>query len=509
MPDPTMYRYKDPTTGQVFDYGDPTINREAILSKGLTFVSGPVNPNQTNVPQDPLQQFRYTGGRAVPGTGAGGVVGARAGAFAPGGAYDSSVKPYTAEEQANLRKEQLVAVQRRIDAVNELANQELAGASVRAAGRLGSARAVSAATGTIGSPIGDTAQEEISGVNVKERAAIEAQKAAKIEEILTGVENKSMELIKMRKDEARLNADEYIKYLGGVADEARGRMKSLAQAGAELSDTQKSALIDQTGYDPATFDTLYKSMNIASSTDIINKDKPQIVGNKAIFFKQTKDKNGNVTLGTVELDLPEVEKGKEIDSTVARDDGIYVFYKDGTWKKVGDPKPPSTTDTEKDAEKAKAGKDAKSEALNNYNVANEVLSKENDIASITGLKGARTILTGGTATQYTKNQILQLKNSISLENRGKMKGQGQISNYEGELLASASTALGPTEEATFNLKNEDLIREIKKIRAAFALSAGLKASVKVVKDGQTVDEGSLTEDEILSAIEQGYQIEYN
>ena len=100
-----------------------------------------------------------------------------------------------------------------------------------------------------------------------------------------------------------------------------------------------------------------------------------------------------------------------------------------------------------------------------------------------------------------------MKNSISLEQRQKLKGQGQISNYEGGLLASASTALGPDDDSTFKLSNNDLERELKKIRGAFALSAGLKANVKITK-GDQIDEGSLTEEEILSAIEQGYQVEY-
>ncbi|MEK7068257.1 MAG: hypothetical protein AAB964_00390 [Patescibacteria group bacterium] len=334
---PTDYVYKDPKTQQVYRYGDPTLNADAIRNQGLEFVSGPNNPNPAApgapvVAADPVT--RYT----APAT-TGGPIGAAGAAFGAGGAYDPNVKPYTPEEEQVVRDKARTQAQASIDAINEMANKELAAAQVRGQNRLGQNRAIAAATGTQGSGTDTTRVGNITELNAQEIATINAEKEAKTQAILTGVQDRSDALVKAHKEDARTNADKYVTYLAGVADSARKDMTALAQAGAVLDDNQRNKLMEQTGYDPATFDTLYKSMTIANSNDIINKDKPQIVGNKAVFFKQTKDaKTGQITLKTITLDLPEAGKSKELDSTVARDDGIYAFYKDGTWEKVGAPK---------------------------------------------------------------------------------------------------------------------------------------------------------------------------
>lgn len=263
--------------------------------------------------------------------------------FATGGAFDPT--PVTAESEATIRETARKQVQAQIDAINELAQVELAGARQRGTERLGQTRAIGAATGMIGSPMGEAQAEKTRGVNTAEERAIQAASAEKIGNILAGVNTRADSLVQAAKSTSRENATAYMGFLKDQATQARADFTALATSGAELSGEQKQKLIDQTGYDPATFDQLYKSMKIANSTDIINKDKPQIVGNKAIFFKQTKNADGTVGISQEVLDLPE-DPNKEIKTTVARDDGVYVFYTDGTWAKVGEPDATAALDAE-------------------------------------------------------------------------------------------------------------------------------------------------------------------
>lgn len=265
---------------------------------------------------------------------------AAASEFAPGGTYDSSVKAFTPEEEQTIRNQQRTLVQSQIDTINEMANQELATTRTDFQGKQGQNRARLAATGQLGSGGESTSVDQITADQKKAEDLINTEKAAKTNALLAGVEDRASALIEKQKTTSRDNADKYLAYLKDTSTSARNDMLSLAKAGATLSDSQKQKLMEQTGYDSATFDSLYKSQQIANSADYINKDKPEIVGNKAVFFKQTKDPlTGKVTLSTETLDLP-IPAGtdpKNID-VVSRDDGIYVLNKtDGTYKKVGQP----------------------------------------------------------------------------------------------------------------------------------------------------------------------------
>lgn len=79
----------------------------------------------------------------------------------------------------------------------------------------------------------------------------------------------------------------------------------------------------------------------------------------------------------------------------------------------------------------------------------------------------------GTQVQYAKNQFNQIKSILSLENRQKLKGSGAISDFEARTLGSAASSLGT------NLDNASALKELKKIRGAFANAAGLPSLVKI------------------------------
>lgn len=322
--EPYVYNkeYKDATTGQVLRYSGPA--------------SGDPTPTPTNTPGGTFdQKVNYTPPAPAPAAPVAAPTVSRGYAgttFAPGGALDT-----TPVDETAIRERARSEVQAQIDAVNELAASELQAAAQRGAGRLGQTRAMGAATGVLGSPTGEAQRQGTEAVNVQEENAIKAAKAERISNILAGVNTRADTLVQNAKTLASTNAEKYMGFLKEESTRSKEDMKMLAAAGATLDSAQRQKLIDQTGYDSQTFDTLYKSMNIANASDIINKDKPQIIGNKAVFFRQTKKPDGTLSIEPVELTLPE-NPNKEIKDTVARDDGIYVFYTDGTYKRVGEPK---------------------------------------------------------------------------------------------------------------------------------------------------------------------------
>jgi hypothetical protein len=67
----------------------------------------------------------------------------------------------------------------------------------------------------------------------------------------------------------------------------------------------------------------------------------------------------------------------------------------------------------------------------------------------------------GTGEYYVAEKINYLKNNLAVLARGKIKGQGQVSDFEGKMLRDATTMLST------NLKKSDFDREMKRLRDYF------------------------------------------
>lgn len=424
-------------------------------------------------------------------------------AFEPGGIFYST--PVTAEDEDKIREKARKDVQAQIDAINELTATELAAARQAGAERIGQTRALGAATGTAGSPMGDAQIEKTRGVNSAEERAIQAATGERISNILAGVNTRADTLIQTAKTTSRENAGKYMEFLKAQSTDARTDMKELATAGAELTTDQRQNLIDQTGYDPDTFDQIYQGLKIANSNDYINKDKPEIVGNKAVFFKKNKD--GTITTETVDLPVSEGVDPKDID-VVARKDGIYMLNKrDGTFKKIGQPEV-SQEEIDKATEKSAAKKAAADEIAENYGLTNELLNLgDSALNAIAGVPGFSNIVPG-TKTQLALNKAKQLKAVLSLENRQKLKGQGAVSDFEGKMIADAGSSIGINDAGRSNLSNEDFKKETRKVRGAFGLAAGQPQKVRITSPDGKTKEGEVTSEEANSAYLQGYLIEF-
>lgn len=115
---------------------------------------------------------------------------------------------------------------------------------------------------------------------------------------------------------------------------------------------------------------------------------------------------------------------------------------------VGYESPENKETKEKEQEKQQSKKIAVS-------LVDDLLNR--DTGAITGIPNPLKSLTG--ENQYTKNLVDQLNASLSVEAREKMKGTGQISDYESELLQKSVSALNT------NLSNKDFKTELRRIKA--------------------------------------------
>lgn len=148
-----------------------------------------------------------------------------------------------------------------------------------------------------------------------------------------------------------------------------------------------------------------------------------------------------------------------------------------------------------------ANTDAGSEdSLNNLSLANEILSNSDAISGFLGGTGTLPF----TEARSTALKFDQLKGILSLENRKLLKGSGQISDFEARTLEKAATSLDRS------LSEADFAAELKRVKGAFATSAGLEADVKITNPDTGEEKiGKLGREGINSAISQGFTIEYN
>jgi hypothetical protein len=394
-------------------------------------------------------------------------------AYGAGGIFGDRSLP-TADEEAKIRETERMHVQAQIDAINESAMVELANINARATQADGRTRARLNATGQIGGGNEGRAFADTAEPFNRERAAAEALKSERIAGILSGVESRSKDLIQKEKTSAKENSEKYLTYLQGVSEQARKDMTALATTGADLSPDKKQALLDQTGYDEETFDTLYNSVKIANSQgEYLNKDKPQIVGDKAIFFKQVKNADGSMSIVTEELALPPEAAEKKVQGTVNTAEGVMLLYEDGTYQKIGDvyQAPLRTSPTElaknkKEADaEASAKESAKKDAETISSLATELLTLEGKGGAVGA--GFQKFLRGipfvpgegpaeGTKAAGYVAKYNQLKDMLALPNLSKLKGA--MSDKDIAFLRNIGTSLNTsTSEDQFDKELNKII----------------------------------------------------
>lgn len=175
------------------------------------------------------------------------------------------------------------------------------------------------------------------------------QRSAQLAQILGNIDTRASAEIDKATATAKENSKDYLAYLQDKQDKAKTDLTSTAALGIgydQLKTENPDALtklLTQTGLSEQQARALFIA-NAPQGT-YLNADKPQIVGNTAVFFKQTKDPvTGKTVISQESIALPAGtdEKNTEI---VTRTDGIYIINKipnaDGSYttKKVGAPNP--------------------------------------------------------------------------------------------------------------------------------------------------------------------------
>lgn len=102
--------------------------------------------------------------------------------------------------------------------------------------------------------------------------------------------------------------------------------------------------------------------------------------------------------------------------------------------------------------------------LDTLSQVDEILSR--DLGPVTGFLKLRAKIPG-TEAKGTQREIERLKAMLSLENREKMKGTGQISDFESRMLADAATSLDQ------DMSESDFKRELVRIRSILGRDLGV------------------------------------
>lgn len=125
-----------------------------------------------------------------------------------------------------------------------------------------------------------------------------------------------------------------------------------------------------------------------------------------------------------------------------------------------------------------------------------------NIDSVFGLTNTINRNIPGTPAYTLSSQINNVIQQAALAQRGQLKGQGTVSDFEGKMLKEAVTAL------KLNQNPEDAKKALIKLRGAVTTSSGGSAQVAITdKDGNS-KVGLANQQMIMDAINSGYRVEY-
>ena len=188
----------------------------------------------------------------------------------------------------------------------------------------------------------------------------------------------------------------------------------------------------------------------------------QMISNrKAVSQDVTNASNSNLdVLGSI-ADYQSKTAPKEIDPLKLLELQIKA-------KEAGMKFDPETMSLGEDKTKSKASEDV-------LNVVDQLMGRST--GEISGMPNVKAFIPG-TDTQLTKNLFDQLKGMLALENRQKLKGSGQISDYESKVLDKAASALGR------NLSDTDFKKVLEDLRKGLSGEEDTKVgdfTIKAVK----------------------------
>lgn len=347
-------KYYDPTTKTVSEISDPSINPTLVAGKtqvadttplgvqtstptgGSTPTGAPsADTQRANAYRDAgLTPAQIAGVEAgvgydptIAGSGVRRYTDTTGGAYTPptSGTYDTEAAKLAAlaktptPDEATIREQMRARVQEQIDAIKNTYTGLISAENVRGTGRLGSARAAAARSGTLGQDFGLAEKSNVEQLNAEQVKALQNERDTTIAGILGKIDSEAYTRAQNAKVEAAGNSDKYLAYLKESRDQSRNDALTLAKSGAsltQLSDEQYKKLLDTTGYTPEQLQGLFT----------INKPQDQVLtsftqGNQYIVVTQdpiTKQrKTEKVDLG---FTVPTEWKDSKLD------DGSILFY---------------------------------------------------------------------------------------------------------------------------------------------------------------------------------------
>jgi len=184
--------------------------------------------------------------------------------------YYDSLKPESPEQraarEAQMRSEKQGFMQQQIDAVNAMYADILKRAQIQGESRIGSTATSQALSGQRGAPSGQAMMEKTKQFNLEEQAAIDRERNAKIQEILSDFEFKMDASIREERELRTKDADAWVKYKQGEVDKHREMAQDLrsqfinAQLSPdEIDEASWLKMAEVGGYSVNQAKALYKS----------------------------------------------------------------------------------------------------------------------------------------------------------------------------------------------------------------------------------------------------------
>jgi hypothetical protein len=220
----------------------------------------------------------------------------------------------------------------RISAINQAFAPRIQREKDEGEARLSRVAALNFRTGTIGSGVDTTRTGEQKGQNEKALQAIEAEKAAAIDEVFGWADqlakDRAAEIYQGKKEDAEANVTLYKER----ADQAMNALEVLGAQGVDAKSLQEvdpkvyETLRDVSGMSDAQIDAYLKAK---APEGVYQWSAAQVAGSKMLVPKVV---NGKVTMESLELGYT---PGKEYKTAVKTDEGVLVIYSDGTYDVIG------------------------------------------------------------------------------------------------------------------------------------------------------------------------------
>lgn len=182
-------------------------------------------------------------------------------------------------DEDRVRKQTMKLFQGQIDATNQIYDQMLNEARMEGQGRLGSQRAMAARGGLLGSDFGAAQKSKVQGYNTDVNRAIQAERAAKIGEILGTVRSSVTEELAEKRAARQQGAENYLNFLKNESTRKQGNINLAATAlltqgidPATLDENELGAIAMEAGTSPQNLIMAYQQMASQQSADAAATD---------------------------------------------------------------------------------------------------------------------------------------------------------------------------------------------------------------------------------------------